>query len=221
MIRISLTLLHIHIHTLPRANRQGPNPILIHISPLSLSPTTPSTTPEDLHRLIHTFTSTLFLKLYLITSVHVRKLSHNPVPTRILKPHPIHTIHILIPHLSPIPIPIPTPPLHGPKKTSTPSSPTCMNAYQTWGGCLMVPWDRLGFRWRVIGVMPGLMLECGVGVVAMQILDLGVDRRILDWIPKQFSPLPLHLLLHQVPALGSLSWQPIYGDIRLPCRRII
>lgn len=144
MIRTSLTLAHIHthIHTFPWTNRHTPIPI--HIPPLPLTGTTPSTIPEDPHRLMYIFTPTLFLKLCLLTPIPARRLSHNLVPIRILTPHPTHTTHIITPH--PSPIPIPTPPPRGLKKTSTPFSPTCTNAYQTWGGCLMVLWDRLGFR---------------------------------------------------------------------------
>lgn len=58
-----------------------------------------------------------------------------------------------------------------------------------------------------------------MGVMGMQVLDLGVDRRILDRVPKQFPPLPL--LLYQAPALEALGGHPMYGDISLSYRRII
>lgn len=74
----------------------------------------------------------------------------------------------------------------------------------------MVLWDRLGFRWKVTAVIPCLMSASGAQLgVGMQILEMGMDLRVRDRVPKQSPPLPLpqplFLLLHQAPPLEGLG----------------
>lgn len=125
MVHTSLTLVHCHIHTVPRTNRQAHIPILIHKLPLTLSPPTPSTTLEGLHYLVYTSISILLLKLYLITPVPIR------IPACDMTPHRTHTIHIITPHPSPT-----TLTSHGPKKTSTPSSQCVPDVGRLFDGSL-------------------------------------------------------------------------------------
>lgn len=72
----------------------------------------------------------------------------------------------------------------------------------------MVLWDRLGFRWKVTAVIPCLISASGPQLgVGIQILEMGMDLRVRDWVPKQSPPLslPLFLLLHQAPPLEGLG----------------